>query len=101
MTTCPLVETSIERGIFPGPTHWKTGVPLTIPGRVTEQLRETVSPARVMGEDTERLIFRGSVGRDNIVSKKTVNNKHIRNYYIWYLQFREFIITVHTCCIFM
>ena len=65
LTTCPLVERSIGGGIFPGPTHWKTGVPLTIPGRVTEQLRETVSPARVMGEDTERVIFSGSVKRNN------------------------------------
>ena len=54
--------------MFPGPTHWKTGVPLTIPGRVTEQLRVTVSPARVMGEDTERVIFSGSVKRNNYYS---------------------------------
>ena len=56
--------------MFPGPTHWKTGVPLTILGTVTEQLRETVSPARVMGEDTERVIFGGSVERDNYYSNQ-------------------------------
>ena len=65
MTSCPLVERSTGGVMFPGPTHWKTGVPLTIPGRVTEQLRETVSPAMVMGEDTERVLFSGSVKKDN------------------------------------
>ena len=68
VTTCPLVERSIGRVMFPGPTHWKTGVPFIIPGRVTEQLRKTVSPARVMGEDTERVIFSGSVKRNNYYS---------------------------------
>ena len=70
MITCPLVERSIGGVMFPDPTHWKTGVPLTIPGRVTEQLRETVSPARVMGEDKERAIFGGSVERDNYYSNQ-------------------------------
>ena len=67
MTTCPLVERSTGEVMFPCPTHWNTGVPLTIPGRVTEQLREIVSPARVMGEDTERVIFSGSVEKDIII----------------------------------
>ena len=51
-------------GVSPGPTHWNTGLPLTVPGRVTEQVRETVSPA--MGEEVEgeREIIKSSAGKE-------------------------------------
>ena len=39
-------------GVTPGPSHWKSGVPVTPTGRVTEQVRVTESPAR-MGEERE------------------------------------------------
>ena len=47
-------------GVSPGPAHWNTGLPLTVPGRVTEQVRETDSPA--VGEEVEgeRKIIRGA-----------------------------------------
>ena len=38
-------------GVTPGPSHWKTGVPVTPLGRVTEQVRVTVSPAMMEGEE--------------------------------------------------
>ena len=55
-------------GVSPGPTHWNTGLPLTVPGRVTEQVRETDSPA--VGEEVEgeREIIRGSAGRQHTVN---------------------------------
>ena len=51
-------------GVSPGPTHWNTGVLLTVPGRVTEQVRETASPA--MGEEVEgeREIIKSSAGKE-------------------------------------
>ena len=39
-------------GVTPGPSHWKTGVPVTPAGRVTEQVRVSESPA-MMGEEGE------------------------------------------------
>ena len=53
-------------GVTPGPSHWKFGVPVTPVGRVTEQVRVTVSPA-MMGEEGEevREMVVGSVVRDN------------------------------------
>ena len=49
-------------GVTPGPSHWKSGVPVTPAGRVTEQVRVTESPAR-MGEGGEevREMVAGSV----------------------------------------
>ena len=38
----------------PGPTHWKSGVPVTPLGRVMEQVRVTLSPAS-MGEEGEEV----------------------------------------------
>ena len=57
-------------GVSPGPTHWNTGVPFTVLGRVTEQVRETDSPA--MGEEVEeeREIIRSSAGRKYINNVK-------------------------------
>ena len=40
-------------GGTPGPSHWKSGVPVTPVGRVTEQLRVTVSPAMTEEEGEE------------------------------------------------
>ena len=51
-------------GITPlGPSHWKSGVPVTPLGRVTEQVRVTDSPA-MTGEEGEevREKMAGSVG---------------------------------------
>ena len=61
-TICPLVVGSSGVGVTPGPSHWKSGVPVTPVGRVTEQVRVTVSPA-MMGEEGEevREIVAGSV----------------------------------------
>ena len=49
-------------GVTPGPSHWKTGVPVTPLGRVTEQVRVTVSPAMMEEEEEVREIVAGSVG---------------------------------------
>ena len=62
------MEGSAGVGVSPGPAHWNTGLPLTVPGRVTEQVRETDSPA--VGEEVEgeREIVRGSAGRQHTVN---------------------------------
>ena len=39
----------------PGPSHWKSGVPVTPWGRVREQLRVTVSPAMMEEEEGEEV----------------------------------------------
>ena len=45
-------------GINPGPTQWKSGVPVTPVDRVTEQFRVTVSPAmtEVEGEEVREMM---------------------------------------------
>ena len=54
-TDCPLVmEAAGVRVTPPGPSHWKSGVPDTLWGRVTEQVRVTVSPV-VIGEEGEEV----------------------------------------------
>ena len=53
-TSCPLVVGAAGVGLTPGPTHWKSGVPVTPAGRVTEQVRVREAPA-VMGERGEEL----------------------------------------------
>ena len=46
----------------PGPSQWKSGVPVTPVGRVTEQVRVTLSPAMTEEEGEEvRDIMTGSV----------------------------------------
>ena len=50
-TSCPLVGAA-GVGVTPGPSHWKSGVPVTPAGRVTEQVRVRESPA-TMGEEGE------------------------------------------------
>ena len=62
------MEGAAGAGVSSGPTHWNTGLPLTVPGRVTEQVRETDSPA--VGEEVEgeREIVRGSAGRQHTVN---------------------------------
>ena len=61
-TLCPLVVGSAGVGVTPGPSHRKSGVPVTPVGRVTEQVRVTMSPA-TMGEEGEevREMMAGSV----------------------------------------
>ena len=45
-TVPPLVVDSAGVRVSPpGPSHWKSGVPVTPSGRVTEQVRVTDSPA--------------------------------------------------------
>ena len=53
LDTCPLVVGSAGVGGTPGPSHWKSGVPVTPVGRVTEQVRVTVSPAMTEEEGEE------------------------------------------------
>ena len=51
------------------PSHWKTGLPVTPGGRETEQVRETVSPARMGEEEDEaRVTFAGSGENEQIIS---------------------------------
>ena len=61
-TSCLLVVVEAGVGVTPGPSHWKSGVPVTPAGRVTEQVRVTEFPA-TMGERGEELreIIRESV----------------------------------------
>ena len=63
-TSCPLVVGEAGVGVTPGPSHWKTGVPVTPAGRVTEQVRVRESPATMGGEGEElREVVAGTVGR--------------------------------------
>ena len=48
-----MVESAGVRVTPPGPSHWKSGVPVTPSGRVTEQVRETDSPATTEEEGEE------------------------------------------------
>ena len=56
-------------GVTPGPSHWKSGVPVTPVCRVTEQVRVTVSPA-MMEEEGEEVRERvaGTVKETNSVN---------------------------------
>ena len=48
----------------PGPFHWRSGVPVTPSGRVTEQVRVTDSPATTEEDGDEvREMVAGSVER--------------------------------------
>ena len=58
-TSCPLVVVEAGVGVTPGPTHWKSGVPVTPAGRVTEQVRVTETPT-VMGEEVREMAARSS-----------------------------------------
>ena len=58
-TVCPLVVESAEvRVTPPGPSHWKSGVPVTPSGRVTKQVKETDSPATIgeAGEEVREMV---------------------------------------------
>ena len=61
-TVCPSVVESAGVGVTPpGPSHWKSGVPVTPWGRVTEQVRVTVSPDTTEEEGEEvRITVAGS-----------------------------------------
>ena len=49
-------------GVTPGPSHWKSGVPVSSVGRVIEQVRVTLSPAMTEEEGEEvREMMIGSV----------------------------------------
>ena len=67
-TSCPLVVGAAGVGVTPGPSHWKSGVPVTPAGRVTEQVRVTESPAMMgeEGEEERKMVAgtRGSRGDD-------------------------------------
>ena len=56
----PLVVGTAGVGVTPGPSHWKTGPPVTPLGRVTEQMRVTVSPAMMEGGEEVMEIVAGS-----------------------------------------
>jgi len=60
------VEGSAAVGVSPGPNHWNTGLPLTVPGRVTEQVRDTDSPAMKDKVKGAREIIRGSARRQHM-----------------------------------
>ena len=49
-------------GVTPGPSHWKTGVPVTPLGRAMEQVRVTEFPFMTVGEEGDREMVDGSVG---------------------------------------
>ena len=59
----------VESGVRvtpPGPSHWKSGVPVTPSGRVTEQVRVIDSPAMTEEEGEEvREMVAGSAVEDN------------------------------------
>ena len=55
----PLVVGTAGAGVTPGPSHWKTGTPVTPLGRVTEQMRVTLSPAMMDGEEEVMEIVAG------------------------------------------
>ena len=40
-------------GVTPCPSHWKSGVPVTPVGKVTEQVRVTLSPAMMVVDEEE------------------------------------------------
>ena len=56
----PLAVGTAGVGVTPGPSHWKTGAPVTPLGRAIEQTRVTVSPAMMEGEEEVREIVAGS-----------------------------------------
>ena len=66
MTTPPLEVGSSGVGVTPGPSHWKTGVPVTPLGREMEQVRVTVSPAMTVGEEGDREMVADSVISGNV-----------------------------------
>ena len=59
--TPPLEVGSAGVRATPGPSHWKTGVPVTPLGRVKVQVRVTVFPAMTAGEKGVREMVAGSV----------------------------------------
>ena len=66
--TPPLDVGSAGVRATPGPSHWKTGVPVTPLGRVKVQVRVTVFPAMTVGEERAREMVEGSV-RDKSIRK--------------------------------
>ena len=73
-TICPLVVESAA----PCPSHWKSGVPVTPVGRVTEHVRVTVSPAMMVEEGEEvRVMVADSGGKCMyILSQDTLSSMH-------------------------
>ena len=55
---CPLVVVRVGVTSL-GPSHWRSGVPVTPLGRVTEQVRVTLSPA-LTGKGEVREMVPGS-----------------------------------------
>ena len=66
-TVPPLVVESAGVVTPPGPSHWKSGVPVTPSGRVTEQVREKDSPATTEEGEEVRTMVAGS--RENYIFK--------------------------------
>ena len=68
-----MVESAGVRVTPPGPSHWKSGVPVTPSGRVTEHVRETDSPATTEEEGEEvREMVAGS--GESLCSKPTTHS---------------------------
>ena len=63
-TTPPL---EVGSSVTPGPSHWKTGVPVTPLGRETVQVRVTESPAMIAGEGVREMVA-GSVKEEMSVN---------------------------------
>ena len=58
-------------GVTPGPSHRKSGVPVTPVGRVTEQVRVTVSPAMMVeeGEEVREMVTGTAYGEIEAISE--------------------------------
>ena len=63
-----MVESAGVRVTPPGPSHRKSGVPVTPSGRVTEQVRVTDSPATTDEGELEVREMVGDAGRGSKIS---------------------------------
>ena len=82
VTTCPLAEGSDGVGVSLGPIHWNTGLPLTVPGRVTKHMRETNPPATTKGVEGEMVIISGSARKQYKETLHTIMHSVFQQHYI-------------------
>ena len=73
----------LEVGATLGPSHWKTGVPVTPLSREMVQVRVTEAPAMTVGEEGVREMVAGSV-RDRSI-RKCVNHAATYSGARWWL----------------
>ena len=75
----------MAESVTPGPSHWKTGVPVTPGGREMEQVRETVSPTRTGEKGGEvRVMFAASGCREQIRKRKFLISLYTTNFLFTY-----------------